>query len=193
MTLPSLTRFVALLTLSSVALVVFSILILLHCHNLGQRDWSKHSGSDKNCSKSTSLSGSRQRLHFGLNNSKSDALVDDSASNHRTDAAAVANSFSRSRRPSATQSSKTPSDSSAVSDGPMTANCHGSELNFTSGVASCGEVGAAISPPNHSVGTPVNLGGIYGPVVSSGGTTNSDDLHQLPQPDRINDFGVASE
>lgn len=158
----------------------------------GQRDWSKHSGSDKNSSKSTSLSGSQRRLTFGLNDSKSDALVDGGSQNHRTDVAAVANSSNRSRRSGTAPSSKTSIDSSAtaVSGGPTPANCHSSELNFT-GRVTCGDVGAAMSPPNHSVGTPVNPGGIYGPVVSSGCATNSDDLHQLPQPDRIDDFGIA--
>lgn len=180
-------------SLSFVAAVVLSIPTLRCCPNLGQRDWSKHSGSDKSGSKSTSLSGSQRRLRFGLNDPKSDALVDGSAQNHRTDVAALAISFSRSRRSGTAPSSKTSIDGSAtaVSGGPTPANCHSSELNFT-GRVTCGEAGAAMSPPDHSVSTPVSLGGIYGLVVSSGCATNSDDL-QLLQPDRIDDIGIASE
>lgn len=157
----------------------------------GQRDWSKqHSSGDKNSTKSTPTSSSQQSLRLNSNNSKSDGLANDDSQSGRTTVAVVTNSFSRPRSSSMTPSSKASSEGNAAAgnDGPMPANCQ--ETNYTERTV-WKEFGAVTSP-NHLVGTPVNVSGIYGLVASSGGVATSNEFHHLRQHGPINDFGYPN-
>lgn len=90
-----------------------------------------------------------------------------------------------------TPSSKASSEGNATAgnDGPMQVNCQ--ETNYTERTV-WREFGAVTSP-NHSVGTPVNVSGIYGLVASSGGVATSNEFHHLRQHGPVNDFGYPSE